>query len=779
MDEMVTGDLESQNSNNGGSNGSSLIATTILHPMVRDLAFSASNKAQNRVLKQAAALKRDADTEFRNKFRCMQAEKRAREVESTLVQLTKASTPPIIHDKHRPVLNAGSFVDVSPNLTPGHCSYGGHAWVVDCCLDDNGRTLVSVRYALEGNTEKHIELTRITPIEIPQHARARPPKRTTIATIPPPTEELMTTRKEYIDKPIEFLLQSAYSANKGLRWRRKQLGLAETDVKDGRFRQCLLSDYLSLKAYLLVTKRQTQTDAPNQHRKRGNDGQWTSRVQRNNPHTMAYLCSVAWDVSINLPRTLQRRSYGIMTKATPKPTTGVKKMKGLSVIDDRAYAKATYTATYLFTLDYVKRTKDTYHDRLPTKDQVGEWKARAARAWRYSTKAQREVWDMKAREHENQQPLIAERVIQSLQTNASKSYGAVSLDIGEWCSASTIQVWLASFKSYSIYVERVLPLLSIVQREKHVTFSKLLRSNWNLPKAKYLWIHYDEKWFYGFVTRSNAKKCPELGLEKEMHAIYHRNHISKVMAVAFTAYTVDDHVENGGDGLKLGFFRVQSARVAAKRVRKSRRDEFGRLRYDGEVLREKGDIYLVDSTVTGSDAGTCRSPKYPLLPLFLDTVFPKVEALVGVGGHYAGYIPIIQGDNAGPHQEGDFDASCKAYCHTRGWHWIPQAPQMPYANNLDLVVFPCMSKRHTQLLRQHGNSVIPNDQIWKAAQEVWNDLESYVIARGFVLAYRIAAKVIEGEGGNDFLNNADFHCEVRKDFANTATGIKRASVVNI
>jgi hypothetical protein len=57
MDEMVTGDLESQNSDNGGANGSSLIATAILHPMVRDLAFSASNKAQKRVLKQAAALK--------------------------------------------------------------------------------------------------------------------------------------------------------------------------------------------------------------------------------------------------------------------------------------------------------------------------------------------------------------------------------------------------------------------------------------------------------------------------------------------------------------------------------------------------------------------------------------------------------------------------------------------------------------------------------------------------------------------------------------------------
>jgi hypothetical protein len=68
MDKMVTGDLESQDNNDGGANGSNLVATTILHPMVSDLAFLAWNKAQNRVSKQAAALKRNADTEFRNKF---------------------------------------------------------------------------------------------------------------------------------------------------------------------------------------------------------------------------------------------------------------------------------------------------------------------------------------------------------------------------------------------------------------------------------------------------------------------------------------------------------------------------------------------------------------------------------------------------------------------------------------------------------------------------------------------------------------------------------------
>jgi hypothetical protein len=95
---------------------------------------------------------------------------------------------------------------------------------------------------------------------------------------------------------------------------------------------------------------------------------------------VAYLCNVAWDVSISPLRNLQRRSYGIVTKATPKPATGVKKIKGLSVIEDRAYAKAMYMATYLFTLDYVKGTKATYHDRWPSNYQVGEWKVRALRA---------------------------------------------------------------------------------------------------------------------------------------------------------------------------------------------------------------------------------------------------------------------------------------------------------------------------------------------------------------------------------------------------------------
>jgi hypothetical protein len=74
----------------------------------------------------------------------MQAKKIARELESTQVQFTKASTPLTLHGKRHPVLNAGSFIDILPDLTPGNCSYLGHAWVVNSYLDPEGRTLMSV-----------------------------------------------------------------------------------------------------------------------------------------------------------------------------------------------------------------------------------------------------------------------------------------------------------------------------------------------------------------------------------------------------------------------------------------------------------------------------------------------------------------------------------------------------------------------------------------------------------------------------------------------------------
>ncbi len=183
--------------------------------------------------------------------------------------------------------------------------------------------------------------------------------------------------------------------------------------------------------------------------------------------------------------------------------------------------------------------------------------------------------------------------------------------------------------------------------------------------------------------------------------------------------------------------------------------------------------------MTGSDKGTSDKPKFALKALFRDQIFPKVMSLVREGGRFEGAIPVFQGDNAGPHTDGNFHTYVREHCNENGWLWEPQASQMPHMNNLDLAVFPAMSKRHSLLLQQHSNRMAPNDEIWSAAASVWRDLESSAIARGFILAYRIAEKVIKFKGKNTFLQTKDFHSGVRADFADTADGVKKKiSVIN-
>ena len=89
---------------------------------------------------------------------------------------------------------------------------------------------------------------------------------------------------------------------------------------------------------------------------------------------------------------------------------------------------------------------------------------------------------------------------------------------------------------------------------------------------------------------------------------------------------------------------------------------------------------------------------------------------------------------------------------------------MPHMKNLDLAVFPAMLKQHSDMLRDYSNSVAPPDRIWEGVEAVWSRLDSCTIARGYVLAHRIAVKVIAAKGCNTFLRGAAFHCQVRKDF---------------
>ena len=48
------------------------------------------------------------------------------------------------------------------------------------------------------------------------------------------------------------------------------------------------------------------------------------------------------------------------------------------------------------------------------------------------------------------------------------------------------------------------------------------------------------------MNRANCKLLELLGLEKTHTYVYHKNHVDKVMVVAFTAYAFENNVENSG-----------------------------------------------------------------------------------------------------------------------------------------------------------------------------------------------------------------------------------------
>ena len=97
-------------------------------------------------------------------------------------------------------------------------------------------------------------------------------------------------------------------------------------------------------------------------------------------------------------------------------------------------------------------------------------------------------------------------------------------------------------------------MLSEAQWKPHLDFASCFLMNWNLGPGKYLLVMYDEKWFWGLVIRRYAKACKELGIEQHNYSACHKNHINKVMAIAFTAFTFVDTVENGGVAEKACFY---------------------------------------------------------------------------------------------------------------------------------------------------------------------------------------------------------------------------------
>jgi hypothetical protein len=82
-----------------------------------------------------------------------------------------------------------------------------------------------------------------------------------------------------------------------------------------------------------------------------------------------------------------------------------------------------------------------------------------------------------------------------------------------------------------------------------------------------------------------------------------------------------------------------------------------------------------------------------------------------------------------------------------------------------------MSHRHSAQLQLYNNTEASLDKIWITVETVWHETSSAEVARAFVLAYRIMEIIIAENGNNSFLAHVTPHCNVRRDYHDTSTGI--------
>ncbi len=334
-------------------------------------------------------------------------------------------------------------------------------------------------------------------------------------------------------------------------------------------------------------------------------------------------------------------------------------------------------------------------------------------------------------------------------------------------------------------------------------FSKRVRNRWGLPPGKFLWIHSDDKWFHALVPRSNAKACEELGLLRESYSAHHKSHIGKVMAHCTVGYYFDTDVEQGGQGFLLGLHRCANFKVPLRDVRfstKTKDPVTQRTSVAGNPIKHRKEVpYLVDCNVTGSNPGISTVPRFPLQLLWEHSLMPAVQKLVGPGGPCEGAQVIYQENNAGPHTETGYTQWMEETFLGLGWRLELQAPQGnprivviqsippslhfhtclgPYTNVLDLSLFPSMPHRHSAQLQLYNNTEASLEKIWKTVETVWQETSSSEVARAFVLAYRVMEVIIAENGNNSFLAHGTPHCNVRRDFADTSTGIS-AKLANL
>ena len=515
-------------------------------------------RAEKAVRKSAKVAQLAAEKEYNNKRLCVEYEREERLKQSSNSALTTPSAKTIRTHLDSPFgeILQGSYVEITADLSPGKCSYGGKGHVIEK-LGAGPKATFRVKYdeSFGRHTEHGIPYCRITLIpttyqHYQRNKNARPKRKRSPNGEP---QEAKKAKTIPITLQLEDILIDGRSRNREKGWRAKDMGVGVKSSRQNRSVEhdnLMLVDINRLQGYLAGkgTGKTNNIGAP-----QNSGGRFIqNRIKGPKPLSMAYLGD-AWGIgkmyaSKLLKKATTRRAAATITKdatKTPcKPTSSTPK----SIFECVQTSKKYHSPKMLYVRDFIRNKSlldSVYsYDCQSTNERTALYRRTAKRVWKRLSEARIQYWECMSRAKVASQLVMRDRVLHILRNNPTKSYEQVAKDINGWCGSSSIKRWMSSYAGYCLYTQRTLPLLSAIQKGEHVAFAKHLRNNWNLPRQKILWIHYDEKWFFGWVNRANAKLLDCLGLEKSHPYLYHKNHIDKVMHIAFTAFAFDSNIDN-------------------------------------------------------------------------------------------------------------------------------------------------------------------------------------------------------------------------------------------
>ena len=468
----------------------------------------------------------------------------------------------------------------------------------------------------------------------------------------------------------------------------------------------------------------------------------------------------AWGRSRNYP--LQHFKH-FMERVGPQRAT--RSDKGISMIEDVDFAKRKITP---FSIFKQQRGNLLYGDY-----SAAETSKR--------TKILRDIWE--SMDPDMQMPFAAaakERHIRAphiwddIKEELKKSDGCVSwrdlaLSIGDWCCANTISSYVTKIEDFSYVSSRLVPYISEATRIRRKLWAHAFLVFWEYAKRlnlRVLLCHMDEKWFYACVCRRNGKSILSIGVSPKTYKVQHKNSIEKIMCVAVSGFVFhNSDITTGGQPVKISFSRCGKMMPAKRNSYKRVYRADGTWKNDGIQLRRKGELYWKAMEVTGSDTGTEKQPKFDLLSLHRDVIFPSME----LEARKHGCIIRYQIDGAGAHQDRTF----RNYVHQeflkRGWMFNMQPPQSPASNTKDYLIFPLMSK---SMDKYRTNKLFKWDEIWNAARRSWDIMHLSTISRAYAAHHQVVFSMFESDGSNEYLHGKGaMHFGIRRNYVCTSEGV--------